>query len=131
MNETRKFPRFLPRPGARISVTFGKPLTSTIEPLVSSWKEMAASEPGEAGIGGEWGANSVMHFRDVEADEEKFVRGRGELYGEREKQMRIDIVAKLQEGVRKLGLEVEEQEGRFENGLWSHSTPWSERRKWS
>ena len=111
MPEDRKFPRFLPRPGARISITIGEPLTSRIQPLIDDWRNIAEKEVGPVGIGGEWtgGYN------------EKVVRSKGDLAGGKERNVRITICNLLQDGVRELGDKVEMAEGRFEKGLWSQS----------
>ncbi|WVQ78273.1 hypothetical protein IAT38_000358 [Cryptococcus sp. DSM 104549] len=120
MHESRGFPRFIPRPGARVSVTVGKPLTSQIRPLVDAWREMASREAGTLGIGGDW--QQDRQGEGLEGDAQRHVRGKGELVDGREKETRIKIVELLQEGVRKLGEEVERREGRFEKRLWSQST---------
>nr|ODN95147.1 monolysocardiolipin acyltransferase [Cryptococcus depauperatus CBS 7855] len=120
MPETRGFPRFIPRPGANISITVGKPLTSQIESLVNSWREMASKETGSLGIGGDWKQEATGE--GLNGSEQRNVRGRGELIGGHEKEVRIGIVEVLQEGIRELGEDVERREGRFENRLWSHST---------
>jgi monolysocardiolipin acyltransferase len=38
MNERRGAPRFLPRTGAKISITVGEPITSRIQPLVDAFR---------------------------------------------------------------------------------------------
>lgn len=54
MNEYRGFPRFIPRPGGRLSMTIGEPITAKIQPLVDRWRDLAAAEKGSLGIGGGW-----------------------------------------------------------------------------
>lgn len=38
MSEERTFPRWLPRPGHKISITIGEPINATIEPLLAQCK---------------------------------------------------------------------------------------------
>ncbi len=111
MPENRRFPRFIPRPGARISITIGQPLTSKIKPLVDDWRGIAEKEPGSAGIGGEWTAGEGQRQE----------RSRGDLADGKEIEVRKKICEMLQEGVRDLGERVERDEGRFEKGLWCQS----------
>ncbi|AFR93323.2 monolysocardiolipin acyltransferase [Cryptococcus neoformans C23] len=120
MPETRGFPRFVPRPGANISITVGQPLTSQIQPLVKAWKDMASEEKGTLGIGGEW--EQKVKGEGLAGQQQREVRNKGQLIHGREKEVRIKIVEALQEGMRKLGQDVERREGRFKRGLWSHST---------
>ncbi|WVR05231.1 hypothetical protein IAU60_002243 [Kwoniella sp. DSM 27419] len=126
MDERRGWPRPVPRPGAKISITVGQPLTSQIEPLVQSWREMAEKERGTVGLGGEWKSEPSEMALDVEGELQRTVRSRGQLSDGKEEQVRINIVDLLQQGVQKLGQEVERKEGRFEKGLWSQSTKRSE-----
>ena len=111
MPEPRGFPRFLPRPGARLSITIGQPLTSKIKPLVDDWRDLAAKEPGSAGLGGEWTGGEAQRVE----------RSRGELADGRERDVRVKICEVLQDAVRQLGERVETDEGRFDTGLWSQS----------
>ncbi|OCF35450.1 monolysocardiolipin acyltransferase [Kwoniella heveanensis BCC8398] len=122
MDERRGWPRPIPRPGAKISITVGQPLTSQIEPLVKSWREMAEKQVGTVGVGGDWNQESKDDHPGPVGDEQREVRGRGDLAEGRERDVRVKICDLLQEGVRKLGEDVERKEGRFEKGLWSHST---------
>ncbi|WWD15915.1 hypothetical protein CI109_100339 [Kwoniella shandongensis] len=119
MPEPRNRPRFIPRPGAKLSITVGQPLTSAIEPLVSSWREMAEKESGTLGVGGDWEQGS--QGTGLVGDAQREVRGKGELIDGREQQVRMKIVDVLQQGVAKLGEEVERREGRYEKGLWTQS----------
>ena len=114
MPETRRFPRFLPRAGANISVTIGSPLTEAIRPLVDEWRSLAGKEGDEVGVGGEWTGN------------DREIRDRGELFEGREKAVRMKIVEVIQEGVRRLGEEIERKEGRFERAEWCQSVSSSE-----
>ena len=111
MPETRGFPRFLPRPGARIRITIGQPLTSQIKPLVDDWRGLAAKESGSAGVGGEWTGGEAQRLE----------RSRGELADGRERDIRVRICEVLQDAVRQLGERVESDEGRFDKGMWSQS----------
>ncbi|ODO10724.1 hypothetical protein I350_01321 [Cryptococcus amylolentus CBS 6273] len=120
MNETRGSPRFIPRPGAKISITVGQPLTAEIQPLVDQWRQMAHQEAGTLGIGGQW-SQDADHTGPA-GDQQREIRGKGDLIDGKEEEVRIKIVEALQEGLRKLGQEVESAEGRFKHGLWSQST---------
>ena len=111
MPETREFPRFIPRVGARIRITIGKSLTPRIRPLIEEWRAVAEKESGAVGIGGEWS----------EGKGDREVRSRGELADGREQALRIKICEILQEAVRELGEAVERKEGKFERGEWSNS----------
>jgi len=121
MPEDRKFPRFVPRRGDRLSVTIGQPITSSIKPLVDDWRDIAAREPGTAGMGGEWTAREGQRLE----------RSRGDLADGQEREVRVKICDLLQDKVRELGEKVEREEGRFERGVWSQSTPGVDRRKQS
>ncbi|WVW83088.1 hypothetical protein I302_105106 [Kwoniella bestiolae CBS 10118] len=126
LDERRGWPKPIPRPGAKISITVGQPLTSQIEPLVKAWRALADKEIGTIGVGGDWKQEAVRntdtdtlgHVGDVQRE----MRSRGELSEGKEKEMRIKITELLQQGVSDLGREVEAKEGRFEKGLWSQST---------
>lgn len=39
MSESRTFPRFLPRPGHKISITIGKPINTILEPYLLEAKK--------------------------------------------------------------------------------------------
>ncbi|KAL7423930.1 Lyso-phosphatidylcholine acyltransferase [Cryptotrichosporon argae] len=115
MNETRTAPRFVPRAGAAVSITVGAPLTPLVAPLVADWRRLAAGERGAVGVGGEWGGEG---FGDAE---QRAVRARGELAGGQEESVRKRIVQVLQDGMARLGEDVERREGRFDRGEWSQS----------
>lgn len=137
MNEYRGFPRPIPRPGGRVSVTIGDSISDRIQPLVQRWRAIAAAESGDVGIGGEWRGSSSsaasqsessptfargMTEQDQAEDQrQRDVRSKGLLAGSREEAVRIEITAAIQEEVRLLGERVEEREGRFERGEWSQS----------
>lgn len=93
MPEPRGFPRFIPRPGARISINFGPSVTSRIKPLVDDWRGIAEKQ-GDVGIGGEW------------SEGEREVRSKGAVPGEEE--VRIKITETLQQALAGLGQQVEE-----------------------
>ncbi|WWD01391.1 hypothetical protein V866_008335 [Kwoniella sp. B9012] len=124
LDERRGWPKPIPRPGAKISITVGQPLTSQIEPLVKAWRALADKEVGTVGVGGDWKQEQIKdtdtlgHVGDVQ----KEIRSKGALSDGREKEVRIKITELLQQGVSDLGREVEAKEGRFEKGLWSQST---------
>lgn len=120
MNEYRTYPRSIPRPGGRLSMTIGEPITAKIQPLVDRWRDIQASEKGTLGLGGEWKAESG-EANPQEDKRQRTVRGQGRLADGREEEIRKQIVAILQEEVRKLGERVEAREGRFERGEWTQS----------
>ena len=120
MPESRTFPRFLPRPGATLSVTIGSPITSRIQPLVDAWREIASHESGTVGIGGVW-TKQDGGVESPSGHEQRTIRERGDLAEGKERQVRIKITEVLQEAVRELGEMVERKEGRFERGEWSQS----------
>lgn len=120
MNEYRGFPRPIPRPGGKVSVTIGESISHKIQPLVDRWRAIAAAEKGDLGVGGEWKA-ADGEARVVEDLRQREVRSRGLLAGSKEEAIRIEITAAIQEEVRKLGERVESEEGRFERGDWSQS----------
>jgi monolysocardiolipin acyltransferase len=121
MNEDRGFPRLLPRPGARLSITVGQPLTSRIQPLVDQWRELASKETGIVGLGGDWEKGTMA------GDDQRELRGRGEVAGGREEDVRVGIVQVLQDALKELGEKVEDEEGRFARKEWSQSRPWMDR----
>jgi monolysocardiolipin acyltransferase len=101
-------------------MTVGEPITDKIQPLVDRWRDIQASEKGTLGVGGEWKPESGEV--DLEEDRrQRQIRGQGRLADGREEEIRKQIVAILQEEVRKLGERVEEREGRFERGEWTQS----------
>ncbi|WWC61124.1 uncharacterized protein I303_103703 [Kwoniella dejecticola CBS 10117] len=134
LDERRGWPKPVPRPGAKISITVGQPLTSRIEPLVKAWRELADREVGTVGVGGEWKqephnedrVNVVSNLGNV-GEVQREIRSRGDLSEGKERDVRIKITEMLQEGLAQLGKTVEEKEGRFEKGLWSQSTQWIQR----
>lgn len=68
MPDTRKYLRGIPRPGHKVSVTVGEPITSKIIPLMHEWRRLSRKEkssrqdqdPDRAGegIGGKWSENA-------------------------------------------------------------------------
>jgi len=66
-------------------------------------------------MGGDWEKGTMG------GNEQRELRGRGDVADGREKAVRVDIVSVLQDSLRELGEKVEAKEGRFENGEWSHS----------
>jgi len=119
MPETRRWPRPIPRFGGNISITIGSPLTSVIQPMVNEWRGIAAGEKGTVGVGGEWDREGTSPPGEAQRE----VRDRGDLAGGKERDVRVRIAEVLQEAVRKLGVEVETEEGGFDRGEWSQSTP--------
>jgi monolysocardiolipin acyltransferase len=104
-------------------MTIGEPISAKIQPLVDRWRETAAAEKGTLGIGGDWlAADQLSQGQRVEEDSrQRAIRGKGQLAGGAEEEIRKEIVAVLQEEVRKLGDRVERREGRFERGEWTQS----------
>lgn len=74
-------------------------------------------------MGGEW----EKEGKSPGGEEQRRVRSAGDLADGQERQVRIDIVNALQEGLRELGQQVETEEGRFDRDQWSQSTSWSSR----
>ncbi|WRT67139.1 uncharacterized protein IL334_004105 [Kwoniella shivajii] len=122
LDERRGWPKPIPRPGAKISITVGQPLTSQIEPLVKAWRDLAGKEVGPVGVGGDWKQESQDDNPSMVGDAQREIRGKGVLSEGKERDLRIKICDILQDGVGKLGAEIERVEGRFENGSWSQST---------
>jgi monolysocardiolipin acyltransferase len=114
-------------------MTIGEPITHKIQPLVDRWRELAAEEKGTLGVGGDWHPDEKdaggldLGGRVQEDSRQREVRGSGQLAQGREEEVRKQIVAILQEEVRKLGERVERKEGRFERGEWTQSRKMSER----
>ena len=118
MPESRGFPRFLPRPGAQISVTVGEPVTGSITDLVKAWKDLAAKEPGTVGLGGTWDPKRD----DAPSEhEQRDIRGQGRMAEGKEEEIRTQITATLRERLQELGQYVEGKEGRLDTGEWSQS----------
>lgn len=92
MSEERGPPRFMPRPGAKISITFGESIAPRLEPVVAA------------------------HRRDVPV----YPTGSDEAH-EADRETRIRITQELQDAVQRLGEAVETREGRFATGQWSQS----------
>lgn len=123
MPETRGFPRFVPRTGARISITVGEPLTTQIQPLVDKWRGLARQESGTVGVGGKWEAEG----NSPPGEKQRDIRESGYLSEGQEEAVRIQITSALQDGLQKLGQSVEEAEGRIASGEWCHSISKSQR----
>lgn len=123
MNERRGFPRFLPRPGAKISITIGPSISPLIEPLVKAYKTTRA----------ELDQQAPLHTAPKELPGPRTLSNtdqEGKNYGdwpyagredEATRDARIAITARLQEELTKLGERVETEEGRFERGEWAQS----------
>lgn len=123
MNEYRGFPRFVPRPGANVSITIGKSISPLISPLVDSYRQTRSELDQSAPLhpapkelpGPQTIANTAQDGKDY-----------GDWpYAGREdvatRDARIAITARMQEELTKLGQRVEEAEGRFERGEWAQS----------
>jgi monolysocardiolipin acyltransferase len=111
MPESRSWPRLIPRKGGNVSITIGKPLTSTIKPLVDEWKKIAQNQRDD------------LNGKELPIDgNTQSVREVADREDGRERQIRVRICEVLQKAVHSLGVEVERKEGRFETGEWSHST---------
>jgi hypothetical protein len=128
MPDTRKYLRFLPRPGKSVSITVGQPITSKILPLVEGWRQVAQTS-GNPGVGGKWspsarrnsfdeGEYALATIKDAQAkvdlaalNPERQARTRGHL-GSEEERVRIKICDLLYNEVQQMGIKVEEQEGK-------------------
>lgn len=110
MPEPRKFLKFLPRPGADVHITIGKPLTAAIEPLVAEWRRLAVEQPAAVGVGGEW-----------EHDAKREIRGKGIVADGQEEAVRIQICKVLQDALQAMGETRERAEGKFDTPQWTNS----------
>lgn len=126
MPDTRKYLRFLPRPGKSVSITVGSPITSKILPLVEEWRRIAQTS-GSPGLGGKWsasarrnsfdeGEDALTTIRDAQTrvnvaatNPERQARARG-LAGE--ERVRIEICDLLYKELQSMGIEVEKAEGK-------------------
>lgn len=97
MDEHRGFPRFVPRPGAKVSVTIGESIRPQVEAVVNAHRAQGAQPTGPTHVEGD------AHDGDRET--------------------RIKITQMLQDAVQALGEKVETYEGRFERGEWTQSRP--------
>lgn len=123
MNEHRGFPRFIPRPGANVSITIGQSISPLISPLVDSYRQTRS----------ELDQQAPLHTAPKELPGPTSMRNTaqdGKDYGdwpyagredEATRDARIAITARLQEELTKLGERVESEEGRFERGEWAQS----------
>lgn len=129
MDETRGFPRFLPRPGASISVTVGSSLTPLVSDMVQAYRasraELDQAAPLHPSVKEVPGPQSIANTGQE-----------GKAYGdwpyaEREDMLtrdtRVAITNRLQEELTRLGERVEAAEGRFDRGDWAQSRPNVER----
>lgn len=122
MPETRKWPRFVPRAGAKITITIGQPINHLLQPLIDEWRDIAASSSETLGVGGEWRSSSDEKGGDeIQGANQRTVREEGRLADGRERDIRMKLTAVMQEQVRKLGEQVEEEEGKFGRGEWTQS----------
>lgn len=133
MPDTRKYVRFLPRPGKSVSITVGAPITSKILPLVEGWRQVAQTA-GNLGVGGKWspsarrnsfdeGEYALTSIKDARTkvdlaalNPERQARTRGQI-GSEEERVRIKICDLLYDEVQQMGIKVEELEGK-------HKRPW-------
>ncbi|KAL1409702.1 Lyso-phosphatidylcholine acyltransferase [Vanrija albida] len=97
MDEHRGFPRFVPRGGAKVSVTIGESIRPQVEAVVNAHRAQGAKPSGPTHVDGD----AAAHDADRET--------------------RIQITQMLQDAVQALGEKVETAEGRFERGEWSQS----------
>ncbi|CAK9780101.1 acyltransferase-domain-containing protein [Cutaneotrichosporon oleaginosum] len=122
MNEYRKWPRFIPRGGATVSITVGESLTPLVAPIVDAWRaglpRAAApshlSSEATAPTRAESDEAALREHQDHHAD---YLSGAFDP----DESTRREITALLQNGLRSLGEQVEGEEGRFANGAWSQS----------
>lgn len=119
MNEYRKWPRFIPRGGATVSITVGESLTPLVSPLVDAWR---AGLPRHATLGSEPTAptkadSDKTALRVHQGQHADYLSGAFDP----DESTRREITALLQNGLRSLGEVVEGEEGRFSRSAWSHS----------
>ncbi|ORX39877.1 hypothetical protein BD324DRAFT_615344 [Kockovaella imperatae] len=117
MPEPRSVPKWLPRRGGKVTVTYGQPVTDRIRPLIDEWRRLAGNQQGTVGVGGVW----EKQGSSPSGQEQRRTREAGRLADGHERTLRIKICEVLQESVRKLGEAVERGEGRFERGEWCQS----------
>lgn len=117
MPESRSWPRVIPRRGGDVSITIGQSLTSRIQPLVNEWRDIAATQTGTVGIGGDW----EQRGNSPPGQHQRGMRQAGDLAEGKERDIRIRICEALQDELRGLGQQVERAEGRFERNEWSNS----------
>jgi hypothetical protein len=126
MPDTRKYLRFLPRPGKSVSITVGAPITSKILPLVEEWRKVAQTT-GNPGVGGKWspsarrnsfdeGEDALSSIQDARTrvdvaatNPERQARARS-LDGE--ERVRIEICDLLYKELQEMGIAVEKAEGK-------------------
>jgi monolysocardiolipin acyltransferase len=124
MPDTRKYLRFLPRPGKRISITIGDPITNKIAPLVDEWRRVARSTPGRLGVGGSWSGKEGIEtalgsIQDAQTkidlaaiNPERKERSRGTIGGGKEESIRIKICQVLTDELVSIGNRIEKREGK-------------------
>jgi len=124
MPDTRKYLRFLPRPGKRISITIGNPITDKIAPLVDEWRRVADSTPGRLGLGGSWSGKESIEsvlgsIQDAQTkvdlaaiNPERKERSRGTIGGGKEESVRKEICQVLTDELASMGRRIEEREGK-------------------
>lgn len=123
MDERRGFPRFLPRPGANVSITIGQSISPLISPLVQSYRQTCSELDQVAPL---HPALKEVPGPQTIANSAQMGKGYGDWpYSEREdeatRDARIAITARLQEELTRLGERVEAEEGRFDRGEWAQS----------
>ncbi|KAJ9102349.1 hypothetical protein QFC21_002749 [Naganishia friedmannii] len=129
MPDTRKYLRFLPRPGKSVSITIGQPITSKILPLVEGWKQLAQNS-GNPGVGGKWSQRARSNVQDDDAlalrsikdaqtkvnvaaqNPERRARSTGLSSNGEEQRIRISICDLLYKVIQDMGIKVEQQEGK-------------------
>jgi monolysocardiolipin acyltransferase len=127
MPDTRKYLRFLPRPGKRISITIGDPITDKISPLVDEWRRLAKVGPGKLGVGGAWSGNerieaSLGAVKDAKtkvdlasSNPERRERASGQVAEGREVSVRKQICQVLTDELTAMGMRIEAREGKDKN----------------
>ncbi|KAH8084822.1 hypothetical protein HD553DRAFT_36714 [Filobasidium floriforme] len=127
MPDTRKYLRFLPRPGKRISITIGDPITDKISPLVDEWRRLARVGPGKLGVGGAWSGNerieaSLGAVKDAKtkvdlasSNPERRERASGQVADGREVSVRKQICQVLTDELTAMGMHIEAEEGKDKN----------------
>lgn len=124
MPDTRKYLRFLPRPGKRISITIGDPITNKISPLVDEWRRSAKVGPGRLGVGGAWSGTerieaSLSAVKDAKTkvdvasvNPERQERASGKFADGRDESVRKRLCQVLMDELTEMGVRIEAQEGK-------------------
>jgi len=132
MPDTRKYLRFLPRPGKRISITIGDPITHKVSPLVDEWRRLAGIGPGKLGVGGSWGGTerieaSLGAVKDAKTkvdlasvNPERQERASGKVAEGKEESVRKRLSQLLMDELTEMGVRIEAKEGK-DKAAWRNA----------